>query len=627
MSIKKYLITASLLLLSLGYSLDAQVQRAEPSSWWLGMKTNLQVMFYGEDIASSTVSAKGLKITGVHKADSPNYLFVDVEIPADAKPGTYTFKFKGPNGSFTHPYTISERSKDSAARKGYDSSDLIYLIMPDRFANGDLSNDSTADTAEKANRANANGRHGGDIQGIIDHLDYIKSLGATAIWSTPLLLDDEPRVSYHGYACSDYYNIDPRYGTNELYRTLVTESHKRDLKVIMDIVTNHCGTAHWWMKDLPFTDWVNPNGRSRGSMSAYMDPNGAQVDQDEFSRVWFAASMPDMNMQNPYLLKYFTQWAIWWIEYAGLDGFRVDTFPYNDKETMSLWCAAVMNEYPSFSIVGECWMGSPAQVSYWDGRKTNFDGYSSHLTSVMDFPLMNAIISSLRPAQQSQSGRRSSGLSSVYDVIAQDYLYADPSSILLFPSNHDTNRIADDFQGDPRRVMMAMTIIATVRGIPQIYYGDEWLARASKAERPGDGDKRVDFLGGWAGDQQNLFTADGRSAEQNLVFDYMSKLFNWRKTASVIHHGRTVHFRPVAQQAQRGQEQSIPPYIYFRYDDDAKVMVALNASESPVKIDWERIAQMTQDVKTGTDVITGSRVNVGAETFIPAMGSLVVEFK
>lgn len=633
----------------------ADIKRAEPLSWFTGMKTDLQIMFYGDGIGAADVTVKGLNITGVHKAESPNYLFVDVDVPAQTKPGTYTFKFKVGGKTLSYPYKIEERKTGSADRQGFDSSDLIYLIMPDRFANGDPSNDSTDDTAEKVNRENANGRHGGDLKGIIDHLDYIKSLGVTAIWNTPLLLDDEPRGSYHGYACSDYYHIDPRYGTNDLFKTFVDESHKRGMKVVMDIVTNHCGTAHWWMNDLPFSNWINPRGGSRGSMGAYSDPNAATIDQDEFSRIWFSGSMPDMNMENPYLLNYFTQWAVWWIEWSGLDSFRVDTYPYNEKENMAKWCANVINEYPNFSIVGECWLGSPAAVSYWDGNKTNFDGFSSNLTSVMDFPLMSAMVNAFKPAApaaanaQGNGQRRSGGMNGVYDVVAQDFLYADPRTILLFASNHDTNRIADDFDGDPKRTKLAMTILATMRGIPQIYYGDEILARASKADRPGDGDKRIDFSGGWKGDAVNLFTAEGRSAEQNEVWNHMATLFNWRKTKDVIHNGKTMHFRPVAtqpqQQRQGGQggpqagqggqgrpaqaqaaAPQTPPYIYFRYNDNAKVMVAINNSDSEVTVDWSRISQMTQDIKTGTEILTGKKVTVGEKLTIPAMESLVIEF-
>lgn len=623
----------------------ADIKRAEPLSWFTGMNTPLQIMFYGENIGSMTVSVKGLNITGVHKAESPNYLFVDVDVPKNAKAGTYTFEFKAGSKTLSYPYKIESRSLGSSDRKGFDSSDLIYLIMSDRFANGDEKNDSTDDTAEKANRENANGRHGGDIQGIIDHLDYIKSLGATAIWNTPLLLDDEPRGSYHGYACSDYYHIDPRYGSNDLYKQFVTECHKRGIKVVMDVVTNHCGTAHWWMNDLPFSDWVNPRGSGRGSMSAYADPNGAKIDQDEFSRTWFSNSMPDMNMENPYLLKYFTQWAVWWIEWSGLDSFRVDTYPYNEKYTMSQWCANVLNEYPNFSIVGECWQGNPAQVSYWDGNKTNFDGFSSHLTSVMDFPLMSAMVSAFRPVAPIADGqggqRRAQGVNGIYDVVAQDFLYADPKTILLFASNHDTNRIADDFGGDPRRTKLAMTILATMRGIPQIYYGDEILARASKADRPGDGDKRIDFSGGWKGDKFDCFSAEGRSADQNDVWNHMAKLFNWRKTKDVIHSGNTMHFRPVAAQPQRPQNgpqqgnvgsradqqpPQTPPYIYFRYNDKEKVMVVINASDFDVDVDWSRIAEMTKDLKAGTDIVSGRKVTVGERFSVPAMDSAVVEF-
>lgn len=581
------------------------------------MNEPLQIMFYGEGIGEASVNVKGLDITAVHKADSPNYLFVDVNIPSNAKAGEYTFNFKLGNKTIKYKYLIENRRKGAADVKGFDSSDLIYLIMPDRFANGNPANDSMPSTIEKGNRNDANGRHGGDIQGIIDHLDYLESLGVTAVWNTPLLLDNEARTTYHGYACADYYNIDPRYGSNEEFRNFVDEAHKRGIKVIMDFVTNHCGTAHWWMKDLPFKDWVNPNRSSKGAMSAYSDPYAAQIDADEFSRVWFAPSMPDMNMSNPFVRKYFTQCAIWWVEWSGLDSFRVDTFPYNDKLTMSQWCAGVRKEYPNISIVGECWINSPSGVSYWDGNKVNYDGYSSNLTSVMDFPLQSAIVNALKPKAESQQGGRggSIGNMSIYNIISQDYLYPKPETLLLFASNHDTNRIADDFQADPKRTMLAFSVIATVRGIPQLYYGDEYLAQATKAERIGDGQKRSDFPGGWTEDEADFFHGKGMNADQKTVQDYTKALFNWRKGADVIHHGKTLHFRPVSG-----------PYVYFRYNDDAKVMVAVNATEQSSDIDWDRISQMVKAGEHGKDVISGKTVNAGEKLTLEPMSSIIVEW-
>ena len=369
-----------------------QVTRVEPPCWWAGMKTDLQLLVLGPAISDYDVRIFGdAEVTGVHKAESPNYLFVDVKVGAPGqiwvvfvKDGQYAFKV---------PYQIGERREGSAERKSFSTADLIYLIMPDRFANGDPTNDNTPDTDDKADREKLTGRHGGDIKGIMDHLDYIADLGATAIWNTPLLEDNEPRESYHGYACSDYYRIDPRFGDNEMYCELVRRCHERGIKMIMDIVTNHCGDAHWWMKDLPFADWVHQwpeYTHSNCNFAMQNDPNSATIDQINMQSGWFDTSMPDMNLDNPYLLQYFKQWAVWWIEYADLDGLRVDTYPYNEKVPMSQWCAAVRKEYPNINIVGEVWTNNIAQLAYWQDGAMNRDGFNSNLPSIMDFPLHSA---------------------------------------------------------------------------------------------------------------------------------------------------------------------------------------------------------------------------------------------
>ncbi|MDR3266922.1 MAG: cyclomaltodextrinase N-terminal domain-containing protein, partial [Tannerella sp.] len=365
---KKFLILLFYVLITMNvYS--QRITRVEPLNWWVGMKTPFTLMLYGENLCDFDVSVveKGIGIKNVRHAESPNYLFVDVSIDADVKAGDYTFILKKGKTTLKQKYTLAERRKGSAERKSFTSADMIYLLMPDRFANGNPDNDSTNDTTEKADRKNMQGRHGGDLQGMIDHLDYIVDLGATAIWSTPLLLDNEPTVSYHGYACSDYYHIDPRYGSNELYKTFVTESHKRGLKVIFDIVTNHCGNAHWWIKDLPYKDWIHQFDKytpSNHAASLNMDPNASKYDIEIFRNGWFDTIMPDMNLNNKDLLQYFKQYAIWWIEYADLDGLRVDTYPYNDKIPMSEWCKTLVLEYPNMNIVGECWTYVKSQLAY-----------------------------------------------------------------------------------------------------------------------------------------------------------------------------------------------------------------------------------------------------------------------
>lgn len=348
---------------------SGEVSRIEPLSWWTGMQTPLQLLVNGAGIGEYEVrieGGRGVEATACHRADSPNYLFVDVEIRPEAEPGTYYLVFTRGDRTFKVPYEIAARSEGSASRTSFTTADMIYLLMPDRFANGDASNDSVPGMRERADRSDLSGRHGGDLQGMIDHLDYIAELGATAVWPTPLLLDDEPEGSYHGYARGDYYRIDPRFGSNELYGEFVGKAHEKGLKVIMDVVTNHCGTSHWWMEDLPFEDWIHQFPEFTGTnvcFSTNMDPNASKYDLDRQESGWFVPSMPDMNLDNPYVLQYFKQWAVWWVEYAGLDGFRVDTYPYNEKVPMSEWCAAVRREYPGFNIVGECWTSSIPQLA------------------------------------------------------------------------------------------------------------------------------------------------------------------------------------------------------------------------------------------------------------------------
>ena len=619
------------------------VAHVEPLSWWTGMKLPLQLLINGPEISTYDIrieGGSGVSVKAVNKAESPNYVFVDVNVAASAKPGTYWIVFSKDGQSFKVPYEIAQRAKGSADRKSFTTADLIYLIMPDRFANGDPSNDSTEDTAEKADRTSIGSRHGGDLQGIIDHLDYIADLGATAIWNTPLLLDNDRRGSYHGYAAADYYKIDPRFGDNALYKEFVTKAHEKGLKVIMDIVTNHSGTTtHWWAQDLPFQDWIHQFPEYTGSnyaFSALSDPHASRRDAMLMDSGWFTRGMVDMNLDNPYLLQYFKQWAIWWIEYSGLDGFRVDTYPYNEKYPMAEWCKAVTDEYPNFNIVGECWIGSPASIAYWQKDNPNSDGFNSNLPSIMDFPLMNAANSVFgapqgvgRPGQQ-QGGRGGGGNArALYDVLAQDYLYHDLDNILTFSSNHDTRRMGDIVGKDPARFKAMITFFATTRGIFQIFSGDEMMFSSADL-RAGDPGLRVDFPGGWEGDAFNFFTDEGRAAadvdfdgepiEKGMrkdVFDYCRKLFQWRKTADVIHNGKTLHFIP-----NRGG------YGYFRYNDTDTVFVFINPSATePARIPWSTYAEISDGLGTGTNVLTGEKVTITDETEVGPMQTIVIEYK
>lgn len=594
------------------------VQRVEPLSWWVGMNTPLQLMIYGDDLSSYDVeilpAGSGVGVTAVHKADNPDYLFVDVAIADDASAGDYTLRLSSGKRRFDIPYTIAERREGSAARKSFSTADMVYLIMPDRFANGDASNDSTADTAEKADRSDMGGRHGGDLQGIIDRLDYIADLGATAVWCTPLLLDDEAQSSYHGYACSDYYRIDPRFGSNELFRRYVDECHKRDLKVIMDVVPNHSATSHWWYGNEPFEDWIHrfdEYTQSNFTFSTNMDPNASRADLYQMESGWFDRSMADMNLDNPYMLNYFTQWGVWWIEAMGLDGLRVDTYPYNEKKPMSRWCRAILDEYPDMNIVGEVWTASIPQLAYWQGGNANKDGFDSHLPSIMDFPLRDAICAALQEGGDNPEWGK--GMTRVYDILSHDFVYHDLSRMMIMAANHDTDRIADVVRGDVGRMKISMALLATLRGMPQIFSGDEMMFRSHDMSK-GHIALRVDFPGGWQGDATDLFDPAQRTGAAKEIFDYTRRLFNWRKTKDVIHNGRTLHF------VDRNNT-----YAYFRYDDTEAVFVFVNNTDRPVTVPWSRYSEISSTLRDGRDVITGRSVDP-ASLQVAAGDVVVVEF-
>ena len=594
------------------------VDRVEPLSWWTGMSTPLQLMIHGTDIASYDLTiegGEGVQIAKVHKAESPNYLFVDVTIDAKAQPGTYNLVFTKEGKEFRYPYQLQARREGSAERTSFTTADMVYLLMPDRFANGDPSNDSTPDTDDKADRDAFFGRHGGDIQGIIDHLDYIADLGATARWSTPLLLDNAPKESYHGYAASDYYQIDPRFGSNALYRELVSKAHDKGIKMIMDIVTNHCGTEHWWMQDLPFHDWIHQFDTYTGTnicFSTNMDPNASKQDLYIQESGWFVPSMVDMNLNNEYTLRYFIQWAIWWIEYADLDGLRVDTYPYNEKEPMSRWCEALMREYPNFNIVGECWTSSAPQLAYWQGGNANKDGFDSHLPAIMDFPLHDA----MRAGLSERNPGWGQGMTRVYDCLSHDFLYHDLSNMMIFAGNHDTDRLGDVVGRNYNKAKLGITMLATMRGIPQLFAGDEMMFY-SKDLSQGHGGLRVDFPGGWAGDKADYFTPEGREQHPVIadMYDYSRTLFQWRKSKEVIHNGKTLHFMTRDN-----------TYAYFRYNDKEVVFVYINNSQEPKHLPWSYYKEISEGLTTGRNVITGEKVTLSDDTVVGPEQALVVEF-
>jgi glycosidase len=614
---KNFAQKAVLFLLLLSLNINAQIQRVEPPFWYAGMHNpELQILFYGKNIAENEVSVSNtISIKEIKKTENPNYVFVTIDTK-NTKAQDFVFSFsKNKKVTFTHKYSLKQRRVNSAERKSYDASDMIYLIMPDRFANGNPKNDSEKSVAEKANRNNPSGRHGGDIEGVIQNLDYIKELGATALWPTPLCEDNDSQGSYHGYGQSDVYKIDPRYGTNEDYLRLSSELHKRDMKLIMDYVTNHWGAAHWMINDLPTYEWLHQfpgYAQTNYRMTTQFDSNASKIDSKMCMDGWFVKSMPDLNQSNPLLLNYLTQNAIWWIEYADLDGFRVDTYSYNDKEGIAKWTKAITDEYPNFNIVGEVWMHDQAQMAYWqkDSKLAAIQNYNSYLPSVMDFTLHNATSTAFNENQAAWD----KGLIKLYENFANDFLYPNINNILTFVENHDTNRFNEIYKKDFKKYQMAMALIATVRGIPQLYYGSEIGMAGNKSD--GDAAIRLDFPGGWEGDTNNAFTKSGRTAEQEKFFEFTSKLFQWRKTNEAVHSGKTTHYIP---------EDNV--YVYFRYTNSKTVMVVINNSEKNQTIKTNRFQENIQNFSSGKDILTSKSIDLKNDIAIESQSVLVLELQ
>ena len=596
----------------------AQIEKVEPPFWWSDMNlSSVQIMFYGKNINQYDVSvSSAIVIENSQKTENPNYLFVTINTK-NCPAQDFIFSFsKDKKVAFTQKYALKSRRENSKFRKSFDASDIIYLIMPDRFANGNPNNDSTPETTEKSDRKNPGGRHGGDINGIIKNLDYLQSLGVTALWPTPLCEDNDKTYSYHGYGQSDVYKIDSRYGTNDDYAKLSEELHNRGMKNIMDYVTNHWGWQHWMYKDLPTYNWVHQfpgYSQSNYRMTTQFDPNTSKIDAKNCVDGWFVPSMPDLNQSNPLVLNYLTQNAIWWIEFADLDGFRVDTYSYNDKEGIAKWTKAITDEYPYFNIVGEVWMHNQSQMAYWqkDSKIGAIQSYNSNLPSVMDFTLHDAISQVFNEDKSSWD----KGIIKVYDNFTNDFLYPNINSILVFAENHDTNRFNDIYQNDINKYKMAMTLLATVRGIPQVYYGSE-IGMVGNKDKLGDADIRKDFPGGWNDDSNNAFSNSGRTETQKQYFDFTSKLFNWRKTCDVVHFGKMKHYVP---------ENNV--YVYFRYNDSKSVMVLINNSTEKQNINTNRFKENIQNFQFGKNVLTDYLFDFSKDISIEPKSALILELK
>ncbi|WP_025765049.1 glycoside hydrolase family 13 protein [Dyadobacter tibetensis] len=605
-----------LLLIALGANAQGPIQHIEPLNWWVGMKSPLlQLMVHETGISSyqPKINHKGVTIKKVHRTNNPNYLFIDLHISPNTQAGEMDILFEQSGRKPIHQsYSLLERTPHSAQREGFSAKDVIYLITPDRFANGNQQNDQISGLSDTLDRTAMYARHGGDIAGIIDHLDYIEKLGVTALWINPLLENNMPTYSYHGYAITDFSKTDPRFGTNEDYKRLSLLAKERNIKLIADMVANHCGLEHWWMKDLPDSNWVNyqnqpvtiTNHRREALHDAYASASDIKLQSDG----WFVPTMPDLNQRNPYLAQYLIQNAIWWVEYADLGGIRMDTYPYPDKEFMAEWSQRIMAEYPDFNIVGEEWSYNPSLVANWQRGVKNKDGYRSNLKSLMDFPLNEALIKAFN--EEESWGE---GLIRLYQTLANDYVYAQPNDLVTFTDNHDMSRIFTQLKENSDHLKQALVFLMTTRGIPQLYYGTEILMSNPNSEEHGE--IRGDMPGGWQGDSISVFNQTGLTDAQADLLHFTRKLLNWRKSASAVHQGKLMHFAP---------ENGV--YVQVRYNAQQKIMVILNKNKEPYQLDLQRFKEIIPNQFTARNILEDTTIHVKKSVMLQAGKAMILEF-
>ena len=609
---------------------NTSLEKVEPPNWFIGFKdTSLQLLVKEDNIGAATpeISYNGVSINKVHKAKSPNYLFIDLDIVSSTKSGKFDITFNFDDGSKkTHTYELKQREKSAEDFVGFNNTDAIYLITPDRFSNADESNDVNTTMNETVlDRSHDYKRHGGDLKGITNHIDYVSDLGFTAVWPTPVLENNMFQGSYHGYAITDYYKVDPRFGNLADYKNLADKLKSKGMKLIMDQVANHCGLEHWWMKDLPFEDWVNHqknyeenienwgndvNINSNHRRTTNQDLYASERDRKGNNEGWFVATMPDLNQRNPFLAKYIIQNSIWWIETLGLGGIRQDTYPYPDKEFMANWAGSIMNEYPNFSIVGEEWSYNPLLVGYWQKGAKNKDGYESNLKSTMDFPMEKAIIEGINEDESWDKG-----LVKLYEGLANDFHYAEPKDIMIFIDNHDKSRLYTEVKEDISKAKMALGYMLMLPRIPQIYYGTEILM--NDTAKPGDhGLIRTDFPGGFNGDEVNAFTRKGLSSDQISMQDFVTKVLNYRKNSKAIKEGKTLHFAPLNG-----------TYFLFRILDNEIVVHIINKNNQPITVDLSRFKEVGLDGKTLKNIVTGEDVIWNNTLELTKIGSLILSTK
>ena len=625
---KRIILPLSLILCVMTIRAAVKVDRIDPANWFVGMKnTSLQLMVYGENIrqADVTTDYDGVKIDSIVRLDSPNYLLVYLNLEG-VKPGEMTLNFKNGKAVKKVKYELKAREKRGEERMGFTNADVLYMLMPDRFADGNPdNNDIKGMNPYKTDRSQPSLRHGGDLEGIRRHLDYFKELGVTALWFTPVLENNSPGGSYHGYATTDYYRVDPRFGTNDEYRRLTDEAHAKGLKIVMDMIFNHCGFEHPWIKDMPSKDWLNTpewlydrKDKTKAEVNRkYMqttykltptvDPYASAIDLKETVDGWFVPSMPDLNQRNPHVIRYLIQNSIWWIETVGIDGIRMDTYPYADADAMALWMKTIDEEYPNFNVVGETWVSDSPYTAAWQ-KDSKISQRNSYLKTVMDF----SFHAKINQAKYENTDGSSNGMNRIYENFVYDYLYPNPSSVMAFVENHDTDRFLGNGR-DTTALKQAMAILLTVKRIPQLYYGTEILMNGTKEKT--DGYVRKDFPGGFPGDDHNAFTAGGRTPEENAMFTWLSRLLHWRQGNDVITKGSQTQFIPYNG-----------VYVIARRYNGKNVMTVVNGTSRTTEFAVKRYAEVIGHNTEAKDVLTDRTVSLTDDTQLEPRKVMILEF-
>ena len=636
----KKILTALLLGTTLTMNAAVKIDRIEPTDWYVGMKdASLQLMVYGEGIKTAEVTTDypGAHIDSLVRLDSPNYLLVYMNLK-DAQPGTMTLLFQQGKQKKKVNYTLKAREKKGYEREGFSNADVLYMLMPDRFASGRTDNDQVKGMrAYKNDRSQPSLRHGGDLEGIRQHLDYFKELGVTALWFTPVLENDSPdhgtQSTYHGYATTNYYRVDPRFGSNEEYRQLCDEAHEKGLKIVMDMIFNHSGFEHPWVADMPTKDWFNtpewllPENQAKSvalktmdgdakvnekylqtsyKLTPVVDPYASKIDMHETVDGWFVPTMPDLNQRNPHVIKYLIQNSIWWIETVGIDGIRMDTYPYADAKAMAHWMKVIGEEYPNFNTVGETWVTEPAYTAAWQ-KDSKIAKENSYLPTVMDFAFYDRI----NQAKNEETDAWWNGFNRIYNNFVYDYLYQKPSNVMAFLENHDTDRFLGEGK-DTVALKQALALLLTVNRTPQLYYGTEVLMNGTKSVT--DGNVRKDFPGGFPGDTRNCFTREGRTQAENAMFDWLSRLLHWRQGNDVIIKGKQTQFIPY---------KGI--YVIARQYNGKTVLTILNGNRKQADMQLDRYAEVIGNATAAKDVITGRTIKLDKKLSLKSRQTLIIE--